>query len=183
MSRLCTLAGLSLLLAVVAFLATGCNSSIDDPDVSNSQLSVAAISPSEACVDWDGTQIDTDGDGTLDGTAYFSTDQVVNFESRVRGSNANSPWNDVVLTECEISYKMDIGFPPPPRRFGVQVSIPANGTGSVGLTTVDPNDVPAFFGPGDQGSIILRFSGKDAGGEPVSVSGSTRLLTATECGR
>ena len=176
-----TLAGWPLLLVVVALFALGCNSSTDDPDTANSQLSVTALSPSEACVDWDGTEVDTNGDGTFDGTAYLGTTQVVNFQSIVRGSSSDSPWNDIVLTECEISYKMDYGFPPPPRRFGVQVAIPANGTGSVGVTTVDPNDIPAFFGPGDQGTVILKFYGEDAGGHPASAVGSTRLLTATEC--
>jgi len=174
-------AGFMLLVAAAALVA-GCNSATDDPNQSSAIVTVSSVSPSEACVDYDGTPQDTDGDGTPDTTVYESVENTVNFESRLRNSDSGA-FRDVIFSRVDILYEMTAG-PQPPNRLGEQitVSVPAGGTASLGLTTVLANDVAAgFFDGTSRGSIRMVFHGQDVAGEPQRTEGSVPIRSVTVC--
>jgi hypothetical protein len=167
---------------VVLALAGGCNSSTDDPKESSSRVSVAAFSPSFACADVDGEQVDLDGDGT-DETVFESVPQTVRLQARSR-DGSNETFSDVIFTNVVISYDMQIGPPPPSRSNGIAVTVPAGGTGEIGLDSILADDIITYWigNYGVRGTIRFKFTGSDAGGEPVSASGATPIEAAGACG-
>jgi len=177
----CLLVAGPLALAALAMLLAGCSDSNDDPGESPNRVTMAASDPLEACVDIDGTLEDTDGDGSKDDPVFFSVSQQITFDSRVRGSVA-SEWEDVILEEVEFSYDLRGGVSPPKRSSGISVTIPAGGTASTGITTVDAKDIIAgYFDGVREGTINVKFRGHDVSGEPIRVSGRIPLVTANAC--
>ncbi len=168
--------------AVLVLGAAACNSSIDDPDVSDAIVSVASYVPSTACIDVDGSLDETAGT-----TTYTDAAQTLVFESRVRGTGGDSVWLDVILTSVDVSYTMtDPGLVPAPFTTSIgAVTVPAGGTG----TLLTFRTVPVgYIGPGAefssagrQGTAKLVFHGKDAGGNPVTVTGTAAIGTYTAC--
>jgi hypothetical protein len=165
-------------LAALALVAAGCNSSTDDPEVSENIVSVASADPTEACVDYDGE----DQDGTIVFTGVL---QSILLESRARGTSPPSVWQDVVFSDVRISYEMDVdgAIPAPaPRTEAVQVTVQAGGATEYPMTTVEAVDVAdGHFERGDRGRIVLEFHGEDVSGKPATASGNIRLFTASEC--
>ena len=171
-----------LVLAVLALAAAtmlACNSATDDPDQSENMVKVTGFEPLGACVDIDGQMMDTNGDGT-DEQVFVDVLNTAQLTSYLRGT-ASSSMNDVVFTEMEIRYDLDIGSPPPTRREGVQVTVPAGGTASVDITTVESKDIPVYFHGGEEGNIVITFRGKDVSGEPVVTTGRLPIYTRTVC--
>ncbi len=171
------------LVLAVAGLATvllaGCNSATDDPDQSENLVNVDSFDPVAACVDVDGKLVDVDGDGTKD-QVFYDTINTANFTSRMRGQ-ANSAFNDVTFTTMEIRYDMKIGTPPPRREEGVQITVPAGGTASVDITTVEAPDIPVYFHGGEVGDVVITFRGRDASGEKAVTRARLPIYTRTEC--
>ncbi len=172
---------LVLLMAVVALVAIGCNSSIDDPDKSENQVTVSGAKPTEACVDVDGELIDEDGDGTKESRVFTSFEQTIGFSSRVR-AGAKGPFHDVIFTSVDIAYSMGRSAPPN-RTEGVTITVPSGGTSNHGMTTILSTDTAAgYFILGDKGWIDMTFRGKDAAGKPMTATGRFQVRTATACG-
>ncbi len=150
-------------LGAVLLLASACNSGTDDPDVSQNILSVALVSPTTACVDYDG-----------DGTAITNVLQNFTIQSRVRGTatGTSAVWNDAIIEAADISYTMTDGLGDiPAKRIGVTLTVKANNTGTTSVETVSVAYVAQYFNtPGREGQITLRFSGHDAGGEALQIS-------------
>ncbi len=173
--------------ATALALMTACNSATDDPGTSEAQVTVSSVSPTTACADVDGIPQDVNGDGTNE-LVFQSVVQTVNLQSRVRGSSS-STWSDAVFTQVQVRYEMTNGPAPPTRTEGVAVTVPADGAGSVGMTTVLADDIILFWRPPPDGSgtatrgtIRLKFTGRDAGGEPVSATGSIPIEAVSACG-
>ncbi|MFN7966915.1 MAG: hypothetical protein U0V87_14625 [Acidobacteriota bacterium] len=172
--------------ATALALMTACNSATDDPGTSEAQVTVSSVSPTTACVDVDGIPQDVNGDGTNE-QVFQSVVQTINLESRVRGSGT-STWSDAVFTQVQVRYEMTNGSAPPTRTEGVAVTVPADGAGSVGMTTVLADDIITFWregvgsGTATRGTIRLKFTGRDAGGEPVSATGSIPIEAVAVCG-
>ncbi len=172
--------------ATALALMAGCNSATDDPTTSEAQVTVSSVNPTTACVDVDGIPQDVNGDGTNE-QVFESVVQTINLQSRVRGSGS-STWSDAVFTSVQIRYDMTNGSPPPTRNEGLAVTVPAAGTGSVGLTTVLADDIIIFWregagsGSATRGTIRLKFTGRDAGGEPVTATGSIPIEAVAVCG-
>lgn len=163
-------------LAVLGLIAggAGCNSATDDPDTSENQISVAAVSPTTACVDVDG-----------DGTTIYNVLQDFTLQSRTRGSNGGAVWNDAYINSVDITYTMDDGGSvPPPLSLGLSLTVKANSTGTTPVETVPVSYIPAYFpAAGRLGHITLKFKGRDAGGEVVSVRPvDVPLRSADVCG-
>ncbi len=171
-----------LVLLVVSLLAWGCNSSTDDPKISENLVTVKSANPTEACVDVDGELVDLDEDGTKETTVFESTDQTISFDSRKRVDGVGE-FSDVIFTRVEISYELNAGTPPPTRTEGLTITVPAGGTASHGMTTVLSTDVAAgYFVLGAQGWVHLRFTGRDASGKPADAEGQFQIRTVTACG-
>lgn len=175
------LTGLALLLAL-SLPAGGCNSSTDDPDVSDNLVTVAGADPTEACVDWDGEPgEDANGDPV---TEFFGVNQSILLQSRPRGAVEDSVWQDVIFDEVRIAYEMEEGLAPPPRVEAVsEGTVPAGGTLDYPMETVLGSDVanPAYFEQGARGRIILEFRGENVAGKPATAEGNIRLFTASIC--
>ncbi len=169
-----------LLLAAAVAIIAGCNSLTDDPGDSTAIVTVTSFSPTEACVDYDGTPVDDNGDGTTDFTTYVSVENTVAFESTIR-NGSDGTFNDVTFSRVDIYYEMTAG-PGPANRLGEQVSftVPAGGTADYGLTTVLATDVPLFDAT-SRGSIRLVFSGRDVAGEPRRAEGRLPIRSVTFC--
>lgn len=167
------------LICVLAVVSAGCNSDTDDPGISVNNVTVASISPTDACVDIDGEPTDTDGDGTVDSNVFTSVLQQIAFDSRTR--NNFSVHNDVIFSAVDIDYIMTAGPAPPNRTDAVTITVPAGGTASTGLNTVQARDVPSFDST-SRGAIRLTFRGEDVTGEPATATGQTELHIATICG-
>lgn len=172
--------------ATALALMAGCNSATDDPTESEARVTVSSVNPTTACVDVDGIPQDVNGDGTNE-QVFESVVQTINLQSRVRGSGS-STWSDAVFTSVQIRYDMTVGIAPPTRNEGLAVTVPAAGTGSVGMTTVLADDIINFWregvgaGSGTRGTIRLKFTGRDAGGEPVTATGSIPIEAVGVCG-
>lgn len=170
--------------AVLLLGATACNSSIDDPDSSESQVTVASYLPTTACIDVDGSLDETAGT-----TTYTDAAQTLTFESRVRGTGDVTAWMDVILTSVDVSYAMtDGGVVPAPFTTTIgAVTVPAGGT----ATLTSFRTVPVgYIGPGAefstsgrQGTATLVFHGRDAAGKSVTVRGTAAIGTYTICER
>ena len=165
--------------ALAAFLLAGCNSATDEPDQSDNLVSVDSFDPLAACVDVDGEMVDVDGDGTKE-QVFMDVVNTANFVSRMRG-DASSSFNDVTFTDMEIRYDMRVGTPPPTRREAVTITVPAGGTASADITTVQAYDIPVYFHLGDEGDIVITFRGKDASGEKATTRARLPLYTRTVC--
>lgn len=166
----------ALLAAAALGLLWGCNDATDHPTKSESILSVSKIDPPAACIDIDGTQ------NAQGQTVFTGVNQEVILESRVRGSSGSSAFNDAIITEYEIRYEMNPGFPPPNRIQGVSITVPADGLSqSTSIPTVLPQDIPTYFSSTDRGTIVIIFRGHDVGGEPVSTTGRIPMVMASEC--
>jgi hypothetical protein len=167
-------------LSTLLLVAAGCNSSTDDPDVSDSIVSMASADPTEACVDYDGEE---DEAGVI---VFSGVTQAITLESRLRGTDPPAVWQDVVLSQVRISYDMTVdgAVPAPaPQVKAMQGTVPAGGTLEYPMVTVEAVDVAdGRFERGDQGRIVLEFSGEDVSGKPVTATGNIRLFTASECG-
>ncbi len=173
--------GLAVLLAGAALLV-GCSSENDDPKESGNRVTIDSFSPSNACVDYDGELIDTDGDGTLDTVVFVDTVNTVNFASRVRGSST-SAFQDVIFTEMDVIYEFSAGTPPPDRLdIAINVTVPVNGTATLPVVTVLAQDAAVFFDGATRGNVRLRFRGEDASGKPYSTSGAMEIRSVTLCG-
>ena len=171
--------GLALLLAGAALLV-GCNSENDDPDESGNRVTIDSFAPSNSCVDYDGSLVDVDGDGTEE-VVFIDTVNTVNFASRVRGSSS-SAFQDVIFTEMDVIYEYSVGSPPPDRRdIAVNVTVPIDGTATLPVTTVLAQDASVYFDGSTRGNIRLNFRGEDAAGKPYSTSGAMEIRSVTVC--
>ncbi len=166
-------------MGIAALLLAGCNSATDDPDQSENLVNVDSFEPIAACVDVDGKLVDVDGDGTKD-QVFYDVINTANFMSRMRGQ-AESAFNDVTFTTMEIRYDMRIGTPPPRREEGVQITVPAGGTATADITTVQATDIPVYFHGGEIGDIVITFRGRDASGEKAVTRARLPIYTRTEC--
>lgn len=172
---------LRVLFALAALtVLVGCNGPTDDPDVADALITVNSVSPTTACVDVDGERVDFDGDGTFE-TAFVSVVQAVNFDSRLR-TGSGGEFNDVIFDQVEITYAPDLGPPIARRREGIAVTVPSGGVASFPLTTVLADDVARIGTTDARGTITVKFTGKDAGGERATASGKIPLEAATACG-
>ncbi len=184
---------LALLLLLVAAPAivvlSACNDSIDDPKKSDNLVAVVGVDPTVACAAVNGTLIDTNGDGTVDSQIVTDVSQTFKFESRVRGpeTDASSIWSDVFLDTVTLEYRMDDGGAAPApwvNRPSSPIVVKASGTSSYGMTTVKAAD-SGMGGPlgtaGRTGAILVNFTGRDAAGNPASVSCTVPLETADQC--
>ena len=173
--------GLVLLLAGAALLV-GCSSENDDPQESGNRVTIDSFSPTNACVDYDGSLIDADGDGTEDDIVFIDTVNDVAFSSRVRGTST-SAFQDVIFTELDIAYDFSAGTPPPDRPdIAINVTVPAEGTATLPVTSVLAQDAAVFFDGTTRGNVRMTFRGADAAGKPYSTKGALEVRSVTICG-
>lgn len=180
--------GLSIL-GLAMLLTAGCNSATDDPGQSEAIVAMADADPSVACADVDGVEKDLNGDGTNE-IVFESVVQELTLESRVR-SGGNVDFSDVIFDNVEIRYDLTVGQPPPRRSEGIAVTVPAGGTGAISLTTIFGDDIINYWwelnpsnpgaGTAVRGTIRVKFTGRDAGGEPVTATGAIPIEAAGAC--
>jgi hypothetical protein len=179
----------TVVLAVASCFAA-CNGTIDKEPNVVLEVQTLTISP-----------VTASQDSVLNTCTYTITAANATFKNLPKNQYASeSPFNDIILQNVEISYTWDDGLIAPPRVTGLGGSVPAGGTTSAQFSVIsnadlnvqgpDPNDPPGTGRSGHTAALELLIHGQTVSGDAVStetggtlqVNSCTTQFTGACCG-
>ncbi|MEW5805926.1 MAG: hypothetical protein AB1756_00990 [Acidobacteriota bacterium] len=144
---------------IAIFLLPGCNSSTDDPDYSDSIVTIISVEPMPFCSVPlpDANQV------------YHDDNATFTFSNQPRNIDAEGTfYNDVVLNRYVVSYSGGVA---PSFSQNISVRVPSGGTAQFSTVVVRAVDKMAgYFTPGVDVDTTVIFYGKDVAGEDVQTS-------------